>query len=101
VLDGGKRIIEVMQPPFPILILRRTTKSDRVRFERFPIHKQDVTIGYFDASLQLMRDVAWHRADDDDACRNAPSKAVVMPARTLSIATSRIIGNSALYAPKP
>src|SRR5689334_22367266 len=64
VLDRRKRIVEVVQKPLPILILRRLTEANGMVFERLPIDEQDVAVRHLDTALQLVRYEAGHRSDD-------------------------------------
>src|SRR5215470_7581594 len=62
-LDDREWIVEMMQQAFPVLILGRAPKSNRVRFERLPINEQNITIRNLDAALQLVRQITRHRRD--------------------------------------
>lgn len=53
-LDGWKRIIEMVKKPFPALIFRRLSKTDRVIFESVPLDKKHVLVPIFYAPLQSM-----------------------------------------------
>src|SRR6185369_15008131 len=69
VLDGRKRIIEMMQQLLPFLVRRRFAESLCVIRERPPAHKQQVAVRSFDATLQLVRQIS--RRCRDDALRAA------------------------------
>src|SRR5688572_15953385 len=62
--DGGKRVVEVMQKPLPVLVLRRLAEAHLVVGERVPAHQQEVMPFALEAALQLMRAIARHRGDD-------------------------------------
>ena len=64
VLHRWKRFIEMMQQPFPFLILRRLPKALRMIFKGLPVDQKDVAVRRFEAAQQLMQDVAQHRRDD-------------------------------------
>src|SRR5271166_4530056 len=61
---GRERLVEMMQPPLPFLILRRAAKPDLVRIERFPAYQQQEFVRALDAAAELMRYVPGHGSDD-------------------------------------
>ena len=63
-LDRRERLVEVMQEPSPVLVLRRLPEPLGVVFEPRPLDEQEIRARPFDASLQLQRLEAGHRGDD-------------------------------------
>lgn len=64
VLDGGKRVVEVMQEPPPLLVLRRRPETLGVVFDGRPLHEQQVAVRPLRAPVKLQRLKPWHRSDD-------------------------------------
>ena len=62
-LDGGKGIVEVMQQGFPLIILWGSSESGVMRLQGFPVHQQEVLVGFLDAALQLMGNITRHAGD--------------------------------------
>ncbi len=60
----GKRLVEVVQQPLPLLVLRRSAKALFVGLQRVPFHQQQVFAGPLDAALQPVRAVSRHGRDD-------------------------------------
>jgi hypothetical protein len=64
VRHDGEWVVEVMKNLLPLLILRRLPKADLVVVEGLPPDEKNVFVASFDASLKLVRDVAWHRRNE-------------------------------------
>src|ERR1700683_5108336 len=60
----GKRIIEVVQKPFPFFILRRLAETNRVVLKFLPMHQQDIFGRGFKAALQLVPGVSGYGGND-------------------------------------
>src|SRR5689334_3037326 len=59
-LDGGKRVVKVMQQFPPLLISRRLPEAHRVILERPPMDQQQVAAAVLDATPKLVRLVPGH-----------------------------------------
>src|SRR5260221_4440068 len=64
VFDHGKRIVKMVQQPFPFLVTGRAAKTHRVILDPVPVDQQDVAVGRLHAAAQFVRAVAAHRRDD-------------------------------------
>ena len=68
VLDFGKRVVEMMQQPAPLIVALGSPEPDGVIFERSPRDQQEVAAASLQAPLEFMANVAIH-ARDDVLCR--------------------------------
>ena len=63
-LDNRRRVVKVVQKPLPFLKPRGLTEANRMVFDTAPLDQQQVSVRCFETSLQLMRDVSFHRRKD-------------------------------------
>ena len=63
-LDNRRRVVKAVQQPLPFLKPRGLTEANRMVFDTAPLDQQQVSVRRFETSLQLMRDVSFHRRKD-------------------------------------
>ena len=91
VLDRRERVVEVVQQPLPLVILRRATESLGVIFQGVPLHQQEVGVRALEAADSVSR---WKPGIAEMivlAWEKATSKSSVWPGRTSRTACSRIM----------
>src|SRR6476660_8777795 len=63
-MDGRRRIVEVVQQSLPFRKVRMMTESLRMVFDCPPPDEQQVLVLHLDTALQLVREVPLHRPND-------------------------------------
>lgn len=63
-LNGWERIVEMVQQRLPALIVVGLAETNGVIFQRSPPYQQYIPVWGFEASLEFVTEIAFHRSDN-------------------------------------
>lgn len=63
-VDGGERVVEGVEEPAPLLVAVGASKALSVVLQGLPLDEEEVAVWVFEASLELVGDVAGRGGDD-------------------------------------